>query len=651
MFRGDIQGLRAIAVLSVVVFHAFPGALPGGYVGVDIFFVISGFLITRIILEDIGADRFSLAQFYRRRIRRIFPALAALLTACLIAGYFLEGPSGYEELGQTVAATAVFASNIAFWRASGYFDGAAELKPLLHTWSLAVEEQFYVLYPPLIYVLAKFDRRRLATYLSLLLLASLAISETLVRAAPAAAFYLTPSRGFELLIGAIVALRTLPALISPTTRRVASLAGLALIGASLLLFSSRTAFPGLAALMPCLGTALVIHAGMQAESAGGRLISWPPLQSVGDVSYSLYLWHWPILVYCRFWLAEAPGYIPAAVAVCAALVAAYACYSFIERPFLKAQLRGRSVLGLGATMIAVFAVLGSGLFLLQGIPARFAPSAQVLFGFDDDVNPLRHKCHNDRPPVRAFTSNCVFGAGSATPDLAVWGDSHGAELAVALGGRAKEVGRSVMEITSSACPPALQFVSKERPWCPAQNQTTLRGLTGDSRIKTVVLTTNAFAYENRASLLRGYEATVRALVAAQKHVILLLQIPTMRDDPPERIGMAVANGKDPAKTGRNRRDFDAANAAWRDFQLALRDKYATDVADPAAFLCDDNLCRSFDKSAGVLYFNHDHLSVSGAAFVSRQMADTIYAHRPQVTASPSACASRELFSCVSSEHR
>lgn len=647
MIRGDIQGLRAIAVLSVVVFHAFPGALSGGYVGVDIFFVISGFLITGIILEDIRQERFSLSQFYRRRIRRIFPALAALLVACLIVGYFLQGPDGYEALGKTVASTAVFASNVTFWRESGYFDVASELKPLLHTWSLAVEEQFYVLYPPLLYVLAKFARRHLATCLTLLLLGSLAISEMLVRTAPAAAFYLTPSRGFELLIGAIVALRTLPPLISPFARTAVSIAGLGLIGASVLLFSARTDFPGLAALPPCLGTAMVIHAGMRGESLGGKLISWLPLQSVGDISYSLYLWHWPILVFYRFWSGEEFGYAHAALAVCLALVAAYASYNFIERPVLKAPLRDLPFLGLGATMIAVFAALGSVIFLLQGMPSRFGPQTQVLFGFADDFNPRRHECHNDRPPVKSFTRNCIFGAAATAPDLAVWGDSHGAELVVALGKRAAQSGRSVMEITSSACPPSLQYVSKERPWCAAQNQTTLLGLSGDARIKTVVLTANAFAYENRAGLIQGYEATVRALVAAQKHVILLLQIPTMKSDPPEQVGVAVAYGEDPARIGRKRRDFDAANAEWRAFQLALHVKYAATVADPAALLCDDEICRTFDARAGVLYFNHDHLSVAGASFVAKQLADTIYS-QGQANRSALSCGHGKLFPCASS---
>jgi len=628
--RTDIQALRAISVISVVIFHAFNSILPGGFVGVDIFFVISGFVITQTILKDIDNKRFSIADFYRRRIRRIFPALSVVLIFCLIAGWFFESPANYKELGKTTAATAFFVSNFAFWRSSGYFDGASEVKPLLHTWSLAVEEQFYIIYPILIFGITQYNRKSASLYLAILLLLSLALSQVLIGISPSASFYLAPSRGFELLIGAIVAAGGFKFIDMARYRAVISAVGLGLILSSLFFFSPDTIFPGVVALIPCLGAAMVIYGGIKTDSLGGKLISWSPIQSIGNASYSIYLWHWPFLVFCRQFFGEELNAYKNAIAVGIVMALSFATYRFVERPIMRIKVESSSFIKFGFVTIAIFSVLGSQIFLAQGFPMRFWPQTLTMFDYANDFNKLRDKCHNDQPPVRDFGKNCAFGAALTPADVAVWGDSHGAELVVALGLRARGVGRSVLEITSSACPPSQGFRLDERPWCPLQNKVSLEGLRRDDHIKTVILITNAARYDNRSDLMKGYEETVRVLVAAHKHVISVLQIPTFDViDPPEQIGMTISWGRNPENVGKSRSTFFDESSSWRQFNRALRGKYGIDILDPSDSLCDKTICHAFDRHAGVLYFNNDHLSVAGAAFMSKKLSDTLYGERAE----------------------
>lgn len=629
MFRSDVQGLRAIAVTSVVTFHAFPALLPGGFLGVDIFFVISGYLISGILVKELREGKFSIAEFYRRRVRRIFPALVVMLAVSIIAGFFLLSPDAFRSLGRSVVATAFFASNMDFWLTTSYFDGAAEFKPLLHTWSLAVEEQFYIVYPPLLYLLWRFARSRLALVLAALFALSLAVSEALVWNAPAAAFYFAPSRGFELLSGALVAVRALPALRTQKTREVVAGLGLAAIFLPLMFYTPKLPFPGLLALVPCVGTALMLHAGANGESWAGRSISTSGYLFFGNLSYSLYLWHWPILVYARHLFGGTIDWIQASAAVALAVGASVLSYRYVEQPFLDKSRRHLPALRIGGVAIGGFASLGLALFLLHGVDARFSPQALSMFAYSKDINTRRDGCHNDSPNLRAFADNCTFGAAGAAPDVAVWGDSHGAELSVALGRRAAPLGRSVMEITSSACPPALGFSSRMRPWCEPQNQRTLEGLVGDDKIKTVVMVANAIRYDDMQSLRNGYQASVRALRSAGKRVVMISQIPIVHADPPDVVGMAVRNGAPLDRLGIPRAEYDDEADPWRAFLVEQAKLWGAEVFDPSRALCDDSLCRIYKDRVGVLYFNRDHLSVSGVAYVVDDLASRLYPQPPQ----------------------
>ena len=624
MFRLDVQGLRAIAVTSVVTFHAFPALLPGGFLGVDIFFVISGYLISGILIKELREGKFSIAEFYRRRVRRIFPALIVVLAFTIVAGVFLLSPQAFRQLGRSVVATVFFSSNMDFWLTTNYFDGAAEFKPLLHTWSLAVEEQFYILYPPLLYVLWRYARSRLTLVLGALFALSLAVSEALVWNAPAAAFYFAPSRGFELLSGALVATRALPALRSQRTREIIAGVGLAAIFLPLMFYTSKMPFPGLLALVPCVGTALMLHAGANGDSWAAKSISTPGYLFFGNLSYSLYLWHWPILVYARHIFGGTIDWVEATAAVTLAVIASVLSYRYVEQPFLDKSRRHLPALRIGGAAIGGFAGLGLALFLLHGVDARFTSRELAMFAFSGDINTRRVACHNDSPELRAYADNCTFGAAGAPPDVAVWGDSHGAELAVALGRRAAPLGRSVMEITSSACPPALGFASVRRPWCEAQNQRTLEGLVGDARIKTVILAANAIRYDDMQSLRNGYQASIRALRSAGKRVVLLSQIPIAHADPPDVVGMAIRFGASLETLGISRAEYDGEAADWRAYLVEQAKLWGAEVFDPTAVLCDATLCRIYKDRVGVLYFNRDHLSVTGVGYVVDDLASRLY---------------------------
>lgn len=633
VFRLDVQGLRAIAVTSVVAFHAFPSLLPGGFLGVDIFFVISGYLISGILLKELREGKFSIADFYRRRVRRIFPALVVVLVFTVIVGAFLLSPQAFRHLGRNVVSTVFFSSNMDFWLSTDYFDGAAEFKPLLHTWSLAVEEQFYILYPPLLYLLWRFARSRLTLVLAGVFALSLAASEALVWNAPAAAFYFAPSRGFELLSGALVAAGALPALRSRKAREIVAGVGLAAIFLPLMFYTSKMPFPGLTALVPCVGTALMLHAGAGGESWAAKSISTPGYLFFGNLSYSLYLWHWPMLVYARHIFGGEITWVQASVAVVLAVIASVLSYRYVEQPFLDKRRRDLPALRIGAATIGGFATLGLALFLTHGVGARFSPQALAMFAYAGDANTRRVGCHNDSPNLRAYADNCTFGAVGVAPDLAVWGDSHGAELAVALGRRAEGAGRSVMQITSSACPPALGFVSLARPWCEAQNQRTLEGLVADPRVKTVILTANAIRYDNVRGLRDGYQASVRALRSAGKQVVLLSQIPIAHADPPDVVGIAVEYGASLDSLGISRAEYDGEAQEWRAYLANQARLWGAEVFDPTAALCDAALCRIYKDRVGVLYFNRDHLSVTGVGFAVEALASRLYPAPPQQRAS------------------
>ena len=424
-YRPEIDGLRAIAVVPVVLFHAGFHVFSGGYVGVDVFLVISGYLITGILLSDIDRQRFSIARFYERRARRILPALFCVLLACLPFAWFAMLPDELARFGRSMLAVIGFVSNVTFWLEEGYFSSASELKPLLHTWSLAVEEQFYIVFPLLLFVLRKASRRTLTVLIAIAALISFAVCEMAAYRYQLANFYLAPTRAWELLAGSLCA-----CLGWQGHRRGAgllALAGLAMILVSIFLLDGTVVFPSHWALLPVVGTMLLILFA-RAESGAGRLLAMTPLVGIGLISYSLYLWHQPIFAFARLF---ASGPLSQATMLGLALLAgvlAALSWRFVEQPFRRRDGVGaaKRALPLALGLSAVLAGLGAWLWLAKGVPSRFTPprdSATISMTRADP--PPRADGGDCQPDADGFAAPCtLMPLAGAQRRIALFGDSH-----------------------------------------------------------------------------------------------------------------------------------------------------------------------------------------------------------------------------------
>ena len=617
--RADIQGMRAVAVLAVLAFHASHTALPGGFIGVDVFFVLSGYLITQVLLRPMAEKRFSIREFYRRRIRRLYPALFTVLACTLVMGLAFFPPTLLKELVKSQFFTTLFLSNFAFARETGYFDLQSELKPLLHTWSLGVEEQFYLLFPPILYVLHRWAKRLMWIGLFVLALLSLYFSQTRLATHPEVSFFFPTSRAFELLIGALCVgidrRLSLPLIV----QKILSLAGLAALAISFIFITEESPFPGLLALLPCLGTAALL---VSPQGWGNRALSWPPLVRVGDISYSLYLWHWPLLVFARFVFPDATWVIVIALVLSVAL--AWLSWRYIETPFLRERPEKRPlpVWAFGGAMMAASIGLCLCIYYAGGLPQRFSPQERVYLEATNDYNHDRNKCHmrSDRPV--AYEDTCVYGTAEATPSYAVWGDSHGAELAMVLGERLGHRGKSLKSITMSGCPATLS----RKPVCRQHNIDTLAAMLADPDMRTVLLVGNLHDDDTSArEAVKGMEQTALALQAAGKQPVIVYPIPTFDYDPPSKLALESRAGHAPETVG-------IAHALYKSRRTYIIDEFDRFTTahgivgiKPEAIFCDPDLCHAYRPGTGVLYFNAGHLSLKGAGLLADEITRTLEA--------------------------
>lgn len=424
-YRADVDGLRALAVMSVICFHAGI-ALPGGFVGVDVFFVISGFLITGLIRREQSSGQFSIARFWERRIRRIWPASLVVAAATLVAGWVLLLPDDFRALGGDAVAQLAMVANVRFWLGTDYFAPASETRALLHTWSLAVEEQYYLVFPAVLLacsrVSARWLLRVLACVLVLSFLAGLVALE-LPGHWPSAGFYLLPFRAWELLMGAVLAMTPLPGKLSPRLRLPLASLGLALIIGCSLAYDRLTPFPGIAAGFPCIGTAMVIAAGSIGPNPASSLIGSAPFRLIGKISYSLYLWHWPILAFARY--RQGIDLPPTAALLCVGLtfLASMLCFWLVEEPARRRFPHARLPVVLATALLATSAVgaFAVSIRLSDGFPGRMRDDVREFVRRPDVA---RQWCLDYRDP-----SVTAVPIGVESPDAApcflLWGDSHG----------------------------------------------------------------------------------------------------------------------------------------------------------------------------------------------------------------------------------
>ena len=490
-YRRDIDGLRAIAVLAVVAYHAFPEWVRGGFIGVDIFFVISGFLISRVLFENLAHGNFSLRDFYARRIRRIFPALCLVLTTCCVVGWFLLTPSEYRGLGKEALAGAGFVSNFYFWWQTGYFDGGADTKPLLHLWSLAIEEQFYLLWPLFLCAAWRCKTRLLPIVLTLCAISFVANLAQVGRD-QAAAFYAPYTRFWELLCGGVLAYLSLGKDVTPPLtlgQGARSIAGALALVLGLVLINERSAFPGWYAIFPVVGALLLISA--PDAWLNRRLLGCAPMRAIGLISYPLYLWHWPVLYLVRYFgLWQAFGEPGARwIAIATSVVLSYLTYIVIEKPVRFGPFKKYAMAPLCALM-GVLIGMGALIVYTDGFAsrdqneisrlARFAgkyPAAEwrdrtCFLSPTDNEGKFAPECDDTRTPGRL-----VF----------LWGDSYAAALYPGLK-TLKETGSfRLAQYTASACPPLLGSSFTTQPHCTAINNAVIQKI-AQAQPDTVLLT-------------------------------------------------------------------------------------------------------------------------------------------------------------------
>lgn len=621
-FRTDIEGLRAVAITPVVIFHAWPSALPGGFVGVDIFFVISGYLITTLLLQRLENGRYSIASFYAARIRRIFPALFAMLLLLVPAAVLLLDPTALCEFARVLGATGLFLSNLELHRTTGYFEGAAELKPLVHTWSLAVEEQYYIVFPLLLATLYRWWRRGVGMVLLSVGVASLLYCIWLLRRDASLAFYSAPSRTFELMIGSglawWVSREGTVNLLSKAGREILACLGLVGIVVSVTQLSADKPFPGLTALLPALATAALIGTGGSGQRADqptlvAGLLAWTPLRWVGALSFSLYLWHWPVLVFSRHLLLGHPTEVQAGAAVVVALALAWASLHWVETPARRAAWPERRILLGGCVAIFLCLLVAVAITMLSGSLQRQPDRANSLLAGAKDFSAARLRCHLRGSNWKSYAERCELGMASAGKQLAVFGDSHGVELAMALGETA--VSHRVAQLTASSCPPALDFDVPGRAGCLAHNRATVEALMLDDRVDVVVLAAR-FEHYLRDGQADAFEAgllrTSLALRSVGKMVLLLEPIPTY----PYPVPAALAQL---ALRHANLQDFGQSATQYRALQqkgLALVERVANQSGaipiSASAVLCPANRCEVLDAQDQPLYFDDNHLSMPAA---------------------------------------
>lgn len=472
-YRPDIDGLRAVAVLSVLVFHIGLSRFQGGFVGVDVFFVISGYLISSIIFAEINASRFSIVGFYERRIRRIFPALFAMLAVSSVTAAVCLLPGELVDYAKSMLSATCSASNIFFWLHSGYFD-APTSKPLLHTWSLAVEEQFYLTFPLLLLLVRRVFPRSLRTVVGVLFAGSLIASCIVVRRDPETAFYMPYTRAWELLLGTLLSLKFMPVLKLRSLREVATLSGMGMILWSVVFYTEATLFPGFSALLPCVGSALIIWAGEAGASVVSRILSWRPAVFIGLISYSLYLWHWPVIILRQMGLLVGLGGLSLAghqaflsthrfdmlVEIVLSFVLAVLSWKFVELPFRSGSLRltGKPLFALAGGVVVCFLVGGSWVIAAQGIPRRFpdralrvASSLQSRGAFQ---TMRTGSCFiTTEYHFEAYDRSTCLHQDAGKRNYLLVGDSHSAMLWSALASELKNA--NVMQASTADCIPAL----------------------------------------------------------------------------------------------------------------------------------------------------------------------------------------------------
>ncbi len=633
-YRPDIDGLRALAIIPVVLFHAGVPFVSGGFVGVDIFFVISGFLITSIILKEQQAGQFSLWQFWERRARRILPPLAVVMLASLIAGWFLFLPSDFVLLGKQMLYQSFFASNVLFSQEVGYFDTNNDIKPLLHTWSLSVEEQFYIVLPLALLGLWRYLPGTYRRYLIGFAVISFVLAVFKAINGHRSGFYLLPYRAWELMLGAFLAFYV-PKVLTRVQAESMAWIGLAAILMAVFLYTSETPFPGLAALLPCGGAAMVIWANTDNVTRVGRLLSLKPIVFIGLISYAWYLWHWPLMAYVHYIPFREFSLTDGLLCATASFLLAILSWRFIERPVRHKMLfptRNAALRGAVVCLVSM-AVTGGSLIAFKGVPARLDPLVASYAAGADDINPHRDACDKPDPAAVLQGKACQFlPTASIKPTFFVWGDSHADAAAPVFYALAEKHQKNGMIATSHGCGPFLHMAREsggEDSYCYRFNHAVFDYI-ASSGIKQVVLVaswsswvpnTSVYftdeqwyqAYKNQYSskVEAALQNTVDRLQDIGVKVYVLLEVPTFTVNPPYLLAMEKMYGVSQTSAFLPIKEYRDRRSQYLDSFIKQNARGKTVLLDPEALFCTKGRCMMGDEAKS-FYFNEGHLSPHGA---------------------------------------
>jgi len=632
-YRSDVDGLRAIAVLSVVGFHAFPGLIHGGFIGVDVFFVISGYLISTILLNDLRENRFSFRHFFARRIRRIFPTLILVLLACFIAGWLDLLPDEFQQLGKHIAGGAGFIDNFLYWYEIGYFDQSTETKPLLHLWSLGVEEQFYLIFPLILWL--GFQKSWNSKVFYALFIASFVLNIWLSFTSPSAAFFLPFSRFWEFLIGYFVSIwlsqnsesSFFKKLINDNSQ-IISLVGLSLLAIAFISVSPKSVFPGFWALLPTLGAALILLTP-HSKWINGCLLSNPLLVSLGLISYPLYLWHWPLLSFAHIMQGEVPPPAIRLIAIGIALFLSCISYKYIELPIrfgqsLKYKTQSLVILIVFTGGLGIAAILGKG--FPDRIPEKYR-DIQALFQRSDNATA---EC------VAKFggggNSYCQIGDVSKAPTALLIGDSHAGHFFAGLNEYYLKKGGNLLNMGAGGCPPFLDLefgksLTNSLPLECHHYKDAFKTLFENPSIQTVI-----FAFDHSAYLNNDYEMyfkdgkdvqgdklkistnalkkTIEKIKSVNKKVVLIYDMPDINLDLRKCFAIRpieLGNRKCTIDSGIWKKDFD-------EYNLMIKSIVKNEKIE--VFMSQEFIGENFpiNKDGLPMYSDKTHLSKLGSKY-------------------------------------
>lgn len=641
-------------MLSVVVFHAFPGHLKGGFIGVDIFFVISGFLISGVIAESLGQNKFSFLEFYRRRVWRIFPALLLVLAAALVLGWFVLLADEYAQLGKHVAGGAGFVSNLLFWSEVGYFDNAADTKPLLHLWSLGVEEQFYLVWPIVLWLAWRKKFKLLSLTLGLVVM-SFVLNIATVQLDRAASFYSPLIRFWELALGSALALlahqgKSFPGQDSQLVKNGLSILGAGLLAAGLVLIDKYRQFPGWWALFPAVGATLLIAAGRESwlnrYVLSNRLLVW-----VGLLSYPLYLWHWPLLSFARVLESEPPSREIRMAVVLLSFLLAWLTVKFVEHPIrFRRHARPGVVTSALVALMAAAGLAGLGIYGVGGLESRHPLYEKSWVKWPDNLG--HHKeCIAMMGRLGRSVGYCSIKDLDRDPDIVIVGDSHGNQLFPGVEKALEGTANNVLNLGAGPCLPFFNVAFVEAGFpdkCHEYIDPSLQFVLDTDAVKTVVLASRGPLYlsgrgyrhdrggeegfdrslvlttmpqlkDPREIFRTAMKSTIELLLQKNKRVIFYLDVPELGFDPKSCVDRRPARltSREGKPCAVPRQEFDDRNADYRAQVFSvLKDFPQVQVFDAAEVLCDDKFCWAV-RDGKMLYRDDDHLSLDGSELIAK----------------------------------